>query len=169
MNLNDELVEKFEIAIKNRKEEINKEIIEKLSTRYKDLVDEITEFFTKQMELNGKYELPDSIYGITFGKEFEFKRKFVPSEEEIIKSYRAEHPELKGVRFSPYRKQEIIKEVYGEELEFNENQYNNKETIKYEIKKLLEALGFKVKFYDHTYKHKIVYQFELNVWLKKNY
>ena len=50
MNLNDEWVEKFEIEIKNRKEEINREIIEKLSTRYKDLVDEITEFFTKQME-----------------------------------------------------------------------------------------------------------------------
>ena len=113
MNLNDELVEKFEIAIKNREEEINKEIIEKLSTRYKDLVDEITEFFTKQMELNDKYELPDSIYGITFTKEFEFKRKFVPSDTDIIKSYRAEHPEFKGVRFSPSRKQEIIKEVYN--------------------------------------------------------
>ena len=169
MNLNDELVEKLEIAIKNRKEEINKEIIEKLSTRYKDLVDEIIEFFTEQMELNDKYELPNNIYGITFKKEFEFKRKFVPSDADIIKSYRAEHPEFKGVRFSPSRKQEIIKEIYGEELEFNKNQYNNKETIKYEIKKLLEALGFKVKFYDHIYKHKIVYQFELNVWLKKNY
>ena len=64
MNLNDELVEKFEMAVKNRKEEINKEIIEKLSTRYKDLIDEITEFFTKQMELNDKYELPNNIYSI---------------------------------------------------------------------------------------------------------
>ena len=168
MNLNDELVEKFEIAIKNRKEEINKEIIEKLSTRYKDLVDEITEFFTKQMELNDKYELPDSIYGITFSKKFDFKRKFIPSEEEIVKSYRAEQPELKGVRLSPHRRQEIIKEVYGKDLEFNENQYTNRKTIRYEIEKLLEALGFRVIFYDNTCKHKMVYQLELIVYLKRN-
>ena len=168
MNLNDELVEKFETAVKNRKEEINKEIIEKLSTRYKDLVDEITKFFNEQMELNDKYELPDNIYAITFIKKFDFKRNFIPSEEEIIKSYRAEHPELKGVRLSPHRRQEIIKEVYGKKLEFNQNQCNNRETIKYEIEKLLEALGFRVIFYENTCKSKMVYQLELIVQLKRN-
>ena len=164
MNLNDELVEKFETAVKNRKEEINKEIIEKLSTRYKDLIDEITEFFTKQMELNDKYELPDNIYSVIFTKKFNFKMKFVPSEDEIIKTYRIEHPEARDVRLSPHRRQEIIKEFYGKDLEFNKNLYKNKETIQHEIEKLLEALGFRVVIYNSFHKD----QFELNVLLKRN-
>ena len=72
------------------------------------------------------------------------------------------------MRLSPHRRQEIIKEVYGKDLEFNENQYTNRETIRYEIEKLLEALGFRVIFYDNTCKHKMVYQLELIVYLKRN-